>query len=294
MTDLIDVAIVGGGAAGIAAGRRLADRKRSVLLIEALPRLGGRARTETLQDMPLDFGCAWFHSAERNPLAALAESQGKIVDRRENAWLRYLPNPIFSADERDKARAAYEQFLQQLRSNPPSSDRAADVQISDRRWLPYINALSGFINGTELDDLSVADFLTYEDAASDANWRIASGYGAFIADLGTGLPTALDTRVTAISHEKDVALETNRGAIRAKAAIVTASTTILAGGGIRFSPGVDDHLHAAHCLPLGLADKFFLSVTDPRSIPAESHVIGRLDREETASYSIQPFARPVI
>jgi monoamine oxidase len=294
VTDQVDVAIIGGGAAGIAAARRLADRKRSVLLIEVLPRLGGRARSVTIREMPLDFGCGWFHSAERNPLAALAQKEGKILDDRENAWHTYVPNPIFSADERRQARAAYEKFLQQLRSNPPASDRAADVKISDRRWTSYINALSSFINGTELDDLSVADFVAYDDAASDANWRIASGYGAFIASLGAGLPTALNTRVTSISHDKDIALKTNRGTIHAKAAIVAVSTTILAKGGIRFSPDVDDHLHAAHCLPLGLANKVFLSLGNPRSIPTESHIIGRLDRAETASYSIQPFGRPVI
>lgn len=292
MTDQVDVAIVGGGAAGIAAARRLADRKWSVLLIEALPTLGGRARSVTVKDMSLDFGCGWFHSAERNPLAALA--QRKILDDRENAWQTYVPNPIFSADERRQARAAYEEFLKQLRSNPPASDRAADVTISDRRWLPYINALSSFINGTELNDLSVADFLAYDDAASDANWRIESGYGAFIASRGAELPVALNTRVTSISHDKEMTLETNRGTIHAKAAIVAVSTAILAKGGIRFSPDVNDHLHAAYCLPLGLADKVFLSLADPRSIPADSHVIGRLDRAETASYSIQPFGRPVI
>jgi monoamine oxidase len=47
-------------------------------------------------------------------------------------------------------------------------------------------------------------------------------------------------------------------------------------------------------LPLGLANKVFLSLGNPRSIPTESHIIGRLDRAETASYSIQPFGRPVI
>ncbi len=65
MTDRVDVAIVGGGAAGIAAARRLAAAGRSELLVEALPRLGGRAHTASIQGMQLDLGCGWFHSAER-------------------------------------------------------------------------------------------------------------------------------------------------------------------------------------------------------------------------------------
>ncbi len=40
-----DVVIVGAGAAGIAAARRLAGARLSVLLIEATARIGGRAWT---------------------------------------------------------------------------------------------------------------------------------------------------------------------------------------------------------------------------------------------------------
>ena len=63
-----EVVIVGGGAAGIAAGRRLADAGIDCLLVEARPRLGGRAWT--VSDgaaFPLDLGCGWLHSADRNP-----------------------------------------------------------------------------------------------------------------------------------------------------------------------------------------------------------------------------------
>ena len=43
----VDVLIIGGGAAGIAAGRRLRGRKLSFLIAEAANRLGGRAWTRT-------------------------------------------------------------------------------------------------------------------------------------------------------------------------------------------------------------------------------------------------------
>ncbi len=46
MRDEVDVAVIGGGAAGIAAARRLLrEPGLSVLLIEAGDRLGGRAHT---------------------------------------------------------------------------------------------------------------------------------------------------------------------------------------------------------------------------------------------------------
>ena len=294
MIDRVDVAIVGGGAAGIAAARRLADRQRSVLLIEALPQLGGRARTVTIQGMPLDLGCGWLHSAERNPLAALAEAEGQLVDRSEGAWYRQPGNIDFPAQDQREAWAAFRRLGERLRSDPPTSDRAGDALAHDDRWRPFIDALSSFINGAELDQLSAADFIAYDDVATNANWRLPSGYGAFIARLGAGLPMALATNVKSVSCSNDVTLQTDRGTIGASAVIVTVSSAVLANGGIRFTPPVDDHLHAASFLPLGLADKIFLSIASPEAVPAESHLLGRLDRAATGSYYLRPFGRPVV
>jgi monoamine oxidase len=164
----------------------------------------------------------------------------------------------------------------------------------DDRWRPFIDALSSFINGAELNQLSVADFIAYDDAATNTNWRLPSGYGAFIARLGAGLPIALATNVNSVSWSKAITLEINRGTIRASAVIVTVSSDVLANGGIRFTPPVDDHLHAASLLPLGLADKVFLSIAAPEAVPAESHLLGHLDRTATGSYYLRPFGRPVV
>ena len=68
MSADIDVVIVGGGAAGIGAARRLAKSGRSALLLEASSRLGGRGWTHEVSGLPLDLGCGWLHSADHNPL----------------------------------------------------------------------------------------------------------------------------------------------------------------------------------------------------------------------------------
>ncbi len=294
VTNQIDVAIVGGGAAGIAAARQLIAQRRSVLLIETLPRLGGRAHTENLNGLPLDMGCGWLHSAQRNPLTALAQARGEALDRSESAWHRQLRNIQFSVKEQHEAWAAYRSLGERLRRNPPLSDCAGDAVSRDDRWRPFIDGVSSFVNGAELDLLSAADYLAYEDAATDDNWRLPSGYGAFIAGLGKDLPAALNTTVTSVSWGRDIVLDTPRGAIRARAAIVAVSTAVLSAGAIRFAPAIDEHLEAASCLPLGVADKVFLSCSDLTQVPAESHLLGRLDRAATGSYYLRPFGRPLI
>jgi monoamine oxidase len=290
----VDVAIVGGGAAGISAARRLIERGRSVLVLEALPRLGGRAHTVDLQGFPFDLGCGWLHSAERNPLAALADAQGRPLDRSEGAWRRQLHNIDFPERDQRAAWVAYERLGERLRHAPPASDRASDAVDRNDPWRPFLDGLSGFLNGVELDQLSVRDFLAYDDAASETNWRLPAGYGAFFVDLADGLPVALDTRVTSLSEGDGVTVETDRGTVHAKSAIVSVSSNVLATGAIRFSPALDDHLHAAAHLPLGLDNKVFLALSEPDAVPPESHLLGQLDRAGTGSYYLRPFGRPVI
>jgi monoamine oxidase len=58
----VDVAVIGAGAAGIAAARYLvADGGVSVLVLEARERPGGRAWTVEVDGIPMDLGCEWLH-----------------------------------------------------------------------------------------------------------------------------------------------------------------------------------------------------------------------------------------
>ncbi len=59
-----EVAIVGAGAAGLAAARTLTDLGVPFVLLEAAHRIGGRAHTEEVSPgVPFDLGCHWMHSA---------------------------------------------------------------------------------------------------------------------------------------------------------------------------------------------------------------------------------------
>jgi cation diffusion facilitator CzcD-associated flavoprotein CzcO len=62
-----EVAIIGGGAAGIAAGRRLAEARIDCLIMEARPRLGGRAWT-TGDGAALALAMRLFLPRKRTPL----------------------------------------------------------------------------------------------------------------------------------------------------------------------------------------------------------------------------------
>src|SRR5450756_1108644 len=84
----VEVLVVGGGAAGIGAARRLCEANVDALLIEARGRLGGRAWTVEAGGFPLDLGCGWLHSGDRNPWTAIAEGQGYRIDKAPPPWTR--------------------------------------------------------------------------------------------------------------------------------------------------------------------------------------------------------------
>ena len=56
-----DVIVVGGGFAGVTAAREAALRGRSVLLLEARDRLGGRTWSSEWDGIPVEYGGAWVH-----------------------------------------------------------------------------------------------------------------------------------------------------------------------------------------------------------------------------------------
>jgi len=289
---MIDLVIVGGGAAGIGAGIEARRRNIDFLIVEASNRIGGRARTIDWRGHKLDLGCGWLHSAERNSWRVEAEAREIAIDRHPASWFDQYRDHGFPREDQEAARAAFESFQKRMERNPPESDRAADGLLPGCEWNDWLNAISGYVNGVPLDRVSVADFLNYLNEASLSNWRLPGGYGALIESIGRTSPHRLATPARAISRRADgIDVHTTDGMIAAKKAIITVPPSQL--DRIRFDPPVDA-LDAAEDLPMGLADKIFLSLDRAEEFPHEAHLIGNPHKAETGSYMINPMGMPVV
>src|SRR5262249_7562178 len=76
----VDVIIVGAGAAGIAAARRIIAARRRLAIFEATDRVGGRCFTDTHTfGIPYDRGAHWLHMPDTNPVAKLGLKSGLDV-----------------------------------------------------------------------------------------------------------------------------------------------------------------------------------------------------------------------
>jgi monoamine oxidase len=291
-----ETVVIGGGAAGIAAARRLHQAGVKCLIIEARPRLGGRAWTiADASGHALDLGCGWLHSADRNPWVAVAEEQRRTIDKTRPPWARSALPYRFPDDDQREFRQAQEDFFKRVseRAQRDPDLPAAALLAPECRWNNLIGAIGTYISGAELDRVSARDFDNYDDTG--VNWRVIEGYGATIAAYGDGLPAILDCPVQRIDHQgKRLKIETPRGAIAADQTIVTLPTALLADAEHLFAPALPEKTQAARGLPLGLADKLFLSLENAEEFEKDSRLFGATDRTATATYHLRPFGRPQI
>jgi monoamine oxidase len=287
--------IIGAGAAGLAAASALSGQGLSVLVLEARNRIGGRALTQRLDGVDFDVGCEWLHSADRNCFVPIARSLGFELAYEEPHWGEQSFNINFPISEQHAFHAAFHAFEDRLQAAArlPQDTNAADWLAPGNRWNPLIDAVSTYVSGAELSNISAYDSTNYQD--TKLNWRVRHGYGALVAAFGSSCSVALNTELLTVDHSgREIMLETSRGNVRARAVICTLPTSLIADEAVRFRPPLPDKVAAAAGLPLGYAEKAMLHLDDPNTFPVDGHLFGATDRAETGSYDLRPLRRGCI
>ncbi len=292
----VDVAIIGAGAAGLGAAHALQGTGLSVIVLEARNRLGGRAWTvQASPEITFDVGCGWLHSADRNSFVPIANALGFELNKDLPPWRERAYGNAFPQELRDDFMRAMETFYERLwQAAQKGKDEPASRSLEPgNRWNAMIDAISTYINGCELEDMSTLDWDAYED--SELNWRVRRGYGALIAAYGALCPVALNCNVTLIDHsDARIRIETSQGTLTADKVIVTVPTNLIADEVIRFSPPLPAKVDAAAGLPLGVDDKVTLALDGAEAFPKEANLRGATMRTEMGTYHIRPFGQPCI
>jgi monoamine oxidase len=292
----VDVAIIGAGAAGLGAAHALENSGLGVIVLEARDRVGGRAHTIlAAPGIVFDLGCGWLHSANKNSFVEIAKQLNFEIDKTRPPWREQSFDTGFPHSERQDFIAALDAFYDRAEeaAQRGGDDTASRYLEPGNRWNPMIHAISTFVNGCELDQVSIQDMAAYED--TEINWRVRRGYGALMAAYGAPCPLALNTEVTLIDHSGPrVRIETSRGALTASKVIVTVPTNLIADEAIRFHPALPAKVDAARGLPLGVDDKVMLALADPDALPKDGNLRGATMRTAMASFHLRPFGQPCI
>ncbi|MEM7171539.1 MAG: NAD(P)/FAD-dependent oxidoreductase [Pseudomonadota bacterium] len=267
----VDVIIIGAGAAGLSAAKELALLGLSYRVVEGSHRIGGRAYSEEIAPgVWFDLGCSYLHQGATNPFGPIADSLGIEINR---AWdnmyepdhIRCIYNgTLLEPDERKALDRYWEACNEALEASAGrGEDRAiADLVDMDHPFFqPFANSLSE-LNAMDIDETSAADFMAFgdDDTGPSSDIPVPGGYGNLVKAWGADVEVALNSRAEKINWSgPGVTVDTVKGSIRGRAALVTVSTGILAADHITFAPRLPDwKVEAFLSVPTGAANKICL------------------------------------
>lgn len=291
-----EVVVVGAGVAGLVAARRLAERGRDVLVVEARDRVGGRTLTREFGGTAVDLGGHWVGPTQKRILALLAELRlptepqfhtgRKVLDvaDRRSTYKGAIPSAsVATLVEFQVAMMALDRLTRSVDpAHPRAHPRAAEldavtVEYWKQRWLrtragqAIFDAAIASIFGTHPREMSMLFFAAY-CAAGGGLLQLAEIDGAAQQDGIVGgaqrvsqrLASALGERVWL--NEPVRVVEQSEGAVvvtcgegkqlRARRAVLALPPTLLSS--IEFRPLLTpERIALAQRMPMGSAMKIF-------------------------------------
>jgi len=264
----VDVVVVGAGSSGLNAAHRLRQLGKTVTVIEARGRIGGRAYTESETfGFPFDRGCAWLHKADDNPYTPLAKQWGYTLQEHDTTLEGLYFRDREATAEIRKLSARIEEGLDaHIAKLGKKKDVAAATVIKKKTEVDEAMATfhGPMSSAVDLDELSAKDYLTIGTDVPP-NFLIKEGYGSLVARFGKDIPVSLKTAARRIRYGgQGVQVDTDNGTLTAKACIITSPTGVLAAEKIRFDPPLPAWKEDAIVgLPMGLLAKIPLQFSKP-------------------------------
>jgi monoamine oxidase len=328
-SDRYDVLVLGAGAAGLVAARRLAAAGKRVAIVEARDRVGGRIFTapQTLQSdaaqIPIELGAEFIHGLPHSSWNLVREAQLATYELDGEPWCFDEGSLHPCGEERRGAFEVVAKMPEWLAAQPAGSDatfaeylkRAAIDAALAERAAAYVE---GF-NAADRNIIGVAALARQQRAENDIQadriFRIRGGYSAlpqFLADQfrQSGGAIICERPVRTIRWSRGAVsfggLDAGNRAfeLTAKQAVITLPLGVLQADAVQFDPRPDDMMTQAARMAMGpvlrqtlLFDAAFWERTQPRTAAAGIRDLGFLfARDETPAtwWTVRPDATPML
>ena len=248
-TPTYDVLIIGAGAAGLSAAAELGRAGRSVLVLEARERVGGRAWTvrEPGIPLPIELGAEFIHGEAAVTHELLRQAGATAVDsarvQRTLEGGRLRPVDGFA-----EAKKSVED-ISGLEKKDLSFRKFLESRSLSKRTKTFAAMM---VEGFDAADPKLASARAIAEEWSGAEMgasqpRPGCGYGELLAWLAGSLDPRVKLRLQSVVHEvkwKRRSVEV-RGtflgkpfAVRGKQAIITLPVGVLQAGSVRFQPAL--------------------------------------------------------
>jgi monoamine oxidase len=288
-----DVVIVGAGAAGLAAGARLAQAGRRVALLEARDRIGGRIFTRRLPakeghaPMHIELGAEFIHGLPPVTWSLVGAAKLSAYEL-EGSELSFV-NGNWVSPTNQPAIHVIADMVKWLEGRPGCDMSFADYLVANPTDAASAAAAANYVEGFNAADrnrigiASLADQQRAEDAIdADRLFHVAEGYDAVMEFLAAqfraaGGELALESPVRGIEWRRgSVRVGGGRGGetVHAARALITVPLGVLQANTIDFSPRPADILAQAERLAMGdvvravlLFSERFWRYASARSIP---------------------------
>lgn len=269
-----DAIVIGGGVAGLVAGRALAEAGRRVVILEARDRVGGRIWTrrtflENGESLPVELGAEFIHGLPQETWSLIRAANLGTYELG-GTLLRYSDGRMHAAAEQHgDAEHVLEDMMRWAVLQPDGTDvsfaeylKRAGVQGSAAQ--SAANYVEGF-NAADQNRISVAALVKQQRAeeAIDADrlFRLDGGYAeipTYLAErfVDAGGELKRGAPVTKIAWRRgDAAVQFRAsGAIselRASQALIAVPLGVLQAGAIDFVPRPTEVLRQANRLAMG-------------------------------------------
>lgn len=264
-----DVIVVGAGMAGLAAARSIADAGRSVIVLEARERVGGRAWTDrTVMSVPIERGAELIHGEDASTWDLIRRTGMGVQEwhtfaAREHSvdpW-QDSGDPVFSALRgqlpalplpRPKGGETSESYLRRLRVR--DEDLPLAVRMLEINYGRFADLPAEFL--VDLLEACVDTAATGRAGDLDRrNFRKLGGYDEVFAILADRLDVRLGQPVTAVSYRPSgVEVSVGDSLFSARAAIIALPAGVLQADEVVFEPALPaertTRLHRVEHLPV--------------------------------------------